>query len=298
MKSFNLPIKPRWLVTIMLSLFFCVPQIWSVDLKTSDLDFGEADVTATFNNLSTTTNSNTTSSAKTSTNLSGFTPFTNMYLGKNQNGTQSISIAAASSPMSTGNYFSMTSTANCASVSFSRTFQSKGAFSFDIAKTSNAVVGLYAIAASGEVTSHANAAVYIQFTGSKIAISAGRTSGTPNKWVDAMTSLPSTDVIEITVIYNNTNTASSYGDGVTLAAKNAHIFVNGTAIMNGSSPKGFYINGNTIGHFRVASSSATTTKIDNIKIYDALPSAAGTSVTLSKAATTNGSFTLIHQKSA
>lgn len=250
---------------------------WGTDLTTADLDFGDPAVSYTFEALSTITNSNTTSSAKTSTSLSGFTPFTNMYLGKNNNGTQSIAIIDGSGddddPM-TSKYFKMTTTANVSSVSFTRSFQTKGAFSFKIAKTSKVNIGLYNIAASGEAVSHTNAGVYLQFTGSAINISAGRTSGSPQKWYSVISSLPSADVLEITVIYNNTATGTSYGDDISLAANNAHIFINGTAIMDGSVPKGFYINGNGIGHFRLAYAAAGTSKVDDIKIYDALPDAA------------------------
>ena len=166
------------------------------------------------------------------------------------------------------------------SVSFARTFQSTGAFSFKINKSSKINIGLYAIAASGEALSHANAAVYLQFTGSAINISAGRTSGTPQKWYSVSSSLPSsTDILDITVIYNNTTNDTEYGNQVGLAAKNAHIFINGTAIMDGDDPKGFYINGNTIGHFRLAYAAAGTACVDDIKIYDALPTA-GTTYTV------------------
>ena len=187
----------------------------------------------------------------------------------------------------TSKYFELTTTSNIAGVSFSRTFTTKGAFSFKIAKGSVTNVGLHTAVANATV-SHASASVYLNFTASAIKISSG--SG----WVNALTSLPSTDILEITVVYNNTNTNTSYGDGITLNAKRAHIYVNGTAIPNGSVAKDFTIPGTSIATFRIHYNAAGTGKVDDIKIYDALPTAAPSCEDLGSI---NGSISLSKGKS-
>ena len=256
----------KMLILSMLLMIIGVGSTWGAVPKLSDLNFGDPDFTEDFEDVTAVSKSNT-GSAQTITNL-GWTncAFTHAYLGKNNNGTQTIAVKAAASPM-TSKYFELTTTSNIAGVSFSRTFTTKGAFSFKIAKGSVTNVGLHTAVANATV-SHASASVYLNFTASAIKISSG--SG----WVNALTSLPSTDILEITVVYNNTNTNTSYGDGITLNAKRAHIYVNGTAIPNGSVAKDFTIPGTSIATFRVHYNAAGTGKVDDIKIYDALPTAA------------------------
>lgn len=257
-----------WLLVPLLTL---VNPVWGAVPKLSDLAFGDPAYTEDFEDVTAVSRSNT-GSAQTITAL-GWTncAFTHAYLGKNSNGTQTIAVKAAASPM-TSKYFELTTTSNIAGVSFSRTFTTKGAFSFKIAKGSVTNVGLHTAVANATV-SHASASVYLNFTASAIKISSG--SG----WVNALTSLPSTDILEITVVYNNTTTSTTYGDGITLAGKRAHIYVNGTAIPNGSAAKDFTIPGNDLTTFRVHYNAAGTGKVDDIKIYDALPTAAASCTT-------------------
>ena len=269
--------------------------MWADAIPLTDLNFGTPNVSIDFENLSGSV-SNTTGTAATYTNtLSGFGTFTYGYVGKNSNGTQSMAVLAGDNSPMTSKYLSMTTTANGTSISFTRTFQSKGAFSFKIAKTSKATIGLYNGAASGSF-SHGSSAVWLQFDGgSNIKWSMGTNTGTPSGWQTVTSSLPSTTILDITVIYNNTTTATTYGDGIALAAKTLHVYVNGNAIMDGSVPKACSLYGNSISHFRIFNNSASTVKVDDIKIYDALPTAAvscSNTVTLSKGSESNGTLTL------
>lgn len=95
------------------------------------------------------------------------------------------------------------------------------------------------------------------------------------------------------VVYNNTTSADTYGSSIAIAAKSAHVFVNGSCIMDGVNPKSFTIPGFDLATFRVApiATSGNTAIIDDVKIYNSLPTAgsgdpiAVTGVTLKSATT-------------
>ena len=274
-----------------------VGNVWGTTPTTEDLNFGTPAVNANFNNLSTTSANNTdTKNPVTNNSLSGYGPFTVSYLGKAANGTQSIAIAAGDNSPMTSNHFSMVTTTNGSSVSFAYTNATgKGAFSFKIAKSSKATIGLYNGAASGSF-SHSNSAVWLQFDGgSNIKWSMGTNSGTPSGWQTVTSSLPSADILDITVIYNNTASAATYGSSISIGAKTAHVYVNGNAIMNGENPKALSLYGNAIANFRIFNNSASTVKVDDIVIYSSLPTAAvscSNTVSLSKGSESHGTLTL------
>ena len=268
---------------LVILLTLGVGNAWGADLTTADLNFGTAAVTETFESVNTVSTSGKSGSTTTVTNYTTYGIFTHGYIGRSTS--DKYSIKSAATPM-TSKYLEISTTTKGAGMSFSRTFATKGAFSFKIAKTSATYIGLYGAVANSTIYAKANSSVYLYFTGSKIQINNG--SG----WINAVTSLPSTTTLDITVVYNNTTAAATYGNNVSLGAKTAHIFVNGTAVMDGSSPKAFTIPGAALTAFRIMYNNSGTSKVDDIKIYDALPTSAGTSVTLSKAATSNGSFTL------
>ena len=275
-------------------------NVWGDAIKTSDLDFGTAAVSVDFNSLSTTSVNATSSTTYSNGSMSGFTPFSHYYMGANSNGAQSIAIASSSGAM-TSNHMAFTITNNGLATSFNHSFESTGAFSFKILKTSNVNIGIYASDAYATGTtyfSHAKASVFLQCTSSEIKLSAGRTSGTPQKWQSVTTDIPSTDVLEIHVIYNNSASPTTYGDDISLAANTAHVYINGNAVMDGAVPKALYINGNTLTAFRICGQTASTSaKIDDICIYDALPTKAGDAITLDKnnsdAGSTGGTGTIL-----
>lgn len=283
----------------MLVLLFTigVGNAWGTTPTTEDLNFGTPAVSANFDNVSTTSANNPdTKNPVTNNTLSGFGPFTVSYLGKAANGTQSIAIAAGDNSPMTSNHFSMVTTTNGSSVSFAYTNATgKGAFSFKIAKSSKATIGLYNGAASGSF-SHGNSAVWLQFDGgSNIKWSMGTNTGTPSGWQTVTSSLPSADILDITVIYNNTASAATYGGSISIGAKTAHVYVNGSAIMNGENPKALSLYGNAIANFRIFNNSASTIKVDDIIVYSALPTAAvscSNTVTLSEGSESHGTLSL------
>lgn len=237
---------------------------WGTDITTADFDFGTAAVSETFEACTAGTQTTGSGSGTTiKTNLSNYGIFTHCYIGKTAE--CNFSIQSAASPM-TSKYLQLVTNTNTEEVAFTRSFTSTGAFTFKIAKSSKAYVGLYQEAPNSNAITAAKTSVYLHFTGSAIQIHNG------SSWVDALTSLPSSDVLEIAVIYNNTTSNTTYGNDIPLSAKRAHIYVNGTAIMYSGNPKEFTIPGGSLTYFRVGYGSTTTTiKIDDINIYDALP---------------------------
>ena len=294
--SVSIPCRVRVLGILLVLLTIGVGEMWGAVPKTTDLDFGTPAVNANFEAVSETSTSNNTSSAVTNNSLSGFGPFSASYLGKNQNGVQSIAIVDGSAddddPMDS-KYFKMTSTNNGSSVTFAHTNATgKGAFSFKITKTSKLQIGLYNGSASGSMA-HDAAAAFLSFDGgSTIKISAGRngkSDPSPKGWQTVSSSLPSADVLDITVVYNTTESSATYGDDISLAANSAHVYVNGTAKDDGAgNASDFYIGGNTIAHFRLFDNTtgSKSSCVDDIKIYNALPNAAETCTEL---ASINGS---------
>ena len=255
----------RFAVVLTLIFTIGVGNVWGADLTTADLNFGTATVTETFESVNIVSTSGKSGSTTTVTNYTTYGIFTHGYIGKSISDIYSIKSAA--DPM-TSKYLEISTTTKGAGMSFSRTFATKGAFSFKIAKTSATFIGLYGAVANNTIYEKAKSSVYLYFTGSKIQINSG--SG----WVDAVTdmsSLPNT--FDVTVIYNNTATAATYGNNVSLGAKTAHIFVNGSAVMmdDDSSPKAFTIPGANLTAFRIMYNNTGTSKVDDIKIYDALP---------------------------
>lgn len=281
----------------MLVMFFTIGigNAWGAALKVSDLDFGTPDVSMDFNSVTGVPKSTggTSSSTKSGTSLSGYGGITHYYFGKSTS--CKVSIKAAATPM-TSQYVELGATTKGAIAGFTRTFATKGAFSFNIAKSSVTYIGLYnAHANTSDFYAKAKSSVYLYFTGSKIQINNG--SG----WVDAvadMTSLP--DVFEVVVVYNNTASSATYNGGnTTLGAKTAHIFVNGTAVMNagGTAPKDFAIPGASLTGWRICyNGGSATAKVDDIKIYDNLPAAAASctsEITITKGSNpANGTFTI------
>ena len=258
MKNYN-----KYICAFVLLLGMNV-NAWGVDITTDDFNFGSADASEDFEDCSTSAVTTGNGEATTTlTSMSDYGIFTHCYIGKTS--ACNFSIQSAASPM-TSKYLQLVTNTNTEEVAFTRSFTSTGAFTFKIAKSSKAYVGLYQEAPNNNAISGTQTSVYLHFTGSAIQIHSG------SAWVDAMTILPSTDILEIAVIYNNTTSNTTYGNDIPLSAKRAHIYVNGTAIMNSGDPKEFTIPGRSLTYFRVGyGGSATTIKIDDINIYDALP---------------------------
>lgn len=256
----NSVIKSICAVVVLLGMSV---SAWGTDITTADFNFGSAAASEDFEDCSTSAVTTGSSSTTTLTSMTDYGVFTHCYIGKTTE--CNFSIQAAATPMSS-KYLQLVTNTNTEEVAFTRSFTSTGAFTFKIAKSSKAYVGLYQEAPNSNAIVAAKTSVYLHFTSSKIQIHSG------SAWVDVLTTLPSEDVLEIAVIYNNTTSNTTYGNDIPLSAKRAHIYVNGTAIMNSSNPNEFTIPGGSLTYFRVGyGGTATTIKIDDINIYDALP---------------------------
>lgn len=151
------------------------------------------------------------------------------------------------------------------------TFGATGAFSVKVAKTDVSYFGLYA-ADNNTAFAKASGSVFIYNNAGALSINNGNKS---NYWV-SIGSYTSNDIIEICVIYNNTNSATTYGSSISLGSKKAHVYVNGNCVMDGENPKAFTIPGASIVVFRVLpkDGSGNVLTLDDVKIYNSLPTAA------------------------
>ena len=233
-------------------------SVWATDLTTADLIWPTPQLSENFNGVST-----TSATATINGSTSAYGIFNKMYNNKTSN-----TYAIASNATFGSNALSLTmgsSSPLIASVT-NKTFASQGAYSFKVLKTCKCYFGLYA-QDNNNAFANADASVYF-----RIGSSAGKIElGNGSSMVEVGTY--STDIIEVCVVYNNLTTDATYGDGISLPAKRAHVFVNGTCVMNGSSPKAFTIPGKALTAFRVApqTTSGNTAIVDDIKIYNTLP---------------------------
>ena len=248
---------------------------WASDaLTTSDFTLPTPQFSENFNSLS------TTSATATINNSSqtAYGVFNKMY-----NNNTSNSYAIASNGTFGSNVLSLSAGSSSpviASIT-GQTFGTKGAFSVKMLKTDKSMVGLYA-ADESNAYAKAKSSVYLQNTVGALSIGSG------DGWVSIGTY--STNIIEVLVIYNNTNENATYGDDISLGSKKAHVYVNGTCVMNGSNPKDFTIPGTNLTAFRVLPQATNGNKatIDDVKIYNSLPTGTPThSLTYSA---TNGSI--------
>ena len=214
-----------------------------------------------FNSLSATSGKGNTSSATTLTDQTAFGIFDKISCGKDAN-----TWAIESNANFGSNVLSLSTvgTKNVIASITGKTFGTKGAFSIKMLKTDKSMFGLYA-ANDANAYAKANSSVYIQNTTGALSINSG------DGWVSIGTY--TSDIIEILVVYNNTESGDTYGDGITLASKTAHVYVNGTCVMTGASPTAFTIPGASLTAFRVLPQAANGNKctIDDVKIYNSLP---------------------------
>ena len=155
-----------------------------------------------------------------------------------------------------------------------KTWGAKGAFRIKTTKTSTEYIGFYG-ETSGSIYAKAKSTVYLSVASGSVGIHNGGT-GKSDGFVNVGSY--STDIIDICVIYNTTNSATTYGDNISLAANKAHVYINGTCVMDGASPKAFAIAQTTLTSFRVApqASSGNKAYVDDVQIWNALPTAAET----------------------
>lgn len=249
---------------------------WGDALTTSDFTLPTPQFSENFNSLSATSGTGNTTSATTLTSQTKFGIFDKIYCGKAAN-TWSI----ASNATFDSNVLSLSQVDNpfvIASIT-GKTFGTTGAFSFKVLKTSKCYIGLYG-ADDNNTTSKSSNAVYLSNDGNG-ALTFAEYANSKTNWVSIGSY--STDIIEVFVVYNTTNSGTTYGNSITLGSKKAHIFVNGTCVMNaaGTAPQDYTIPVTTLKVFRVCpNASGKTAIIDDVNIYNSLPTAPPTTYTV------------------
>ncbi len=237
----------------------------------SDLSFSTESsvriVNENFNGLSTT---DKTAKMAADASLSGFGVFNKGYNNSTSNHYEIESSTFSSNALK----ITMGSGSPCGVAISGKTFGTKGAYRIKVTKAAKMYAGIYAEGATSAAYAKANASVYIQANEGDISISKNTKSG---NW-QSVGSYTSNTYIDICVIYNNTATSATYGNSITLAATSAHVYIDGTCVMNGENPKSFTISGLTLSTFRVypIASDGNVASVDDIQIWNALPGAAVT----------------------
>lgn len=259
---------------------------WGAAPTLSDLSFStENSVRIVNENFSGASATDQTATKGENSNLSGFGVFNKVY-----NNSTSNHYAIESSVFSS-NALKITQGSNspCGVAISGKTFGTTGAYRFRVTKTAKMYAGIYAEGATSTPHAKAKASVYIQANAGAISICKNTSSGA---WQNVGTYTSNT-YIDICVIYNNTNSGTSYGNSISLAAKSAHVYIDGTCVMNGENPKSFTISGLTLSTFRVYAmpTSGNVASIDDIQIWNALPGAAASCATApTVGAPSNSSF--------
>ena len=260
-----------------------VGNMWGATPTLSDLSFSTESsvriVNDNFNGLST---SDKTAKMAANADLSGFGAFNKGY----NNSTSNHYAIESSTFGSNGVKITMGSGSPCGIAISGKTFETKGAWRITTTKASKMYVGFYAEGATSTAYAKAKASVYIQNNAGAISISQNTKSG---NWQSVGSS--SNTKIDICVIYNNTTSKATYGDNIALAAKTAHVYIDGTCIMNGANPKAFTISELSLSSFRVypIAKSGNVAAVDDVQIWNALPEAAEKSTPLG---TINGSVSM------
>lgn len=249
--------------------------MWADGPDLNSLSWSTPIVDENFNGLSA-----TSGTAKiTSSELTAYGAFNRLY-----NNNTSNTYAIASNATFDSNVLSLTAGSGSPLIATitGETFGTKGAFSFKVLKTSKCYIGLYANGTDNTAITKTLTSVYLKNEAGAISIADYNSSGKGSTTWQSVGTYTS-DIIEICVIYNNTESSDTYGNSVALAAKTAHVYVNGSCVMNGLNPKEFTIPGFDLACFRVTPmpTSGNTAVIDDVKIYDALPIFANYTITKS-----------------
>ncbi len=244
-----------------------VGNAWADPIQLSDLVFSTSNtkriVNEDFSGCSTT---NQTATKSANSNLSGFGIFTKIMNGNTSNHYIIESSTFSSNAVKLTNGSNNMLILSTASLSFGST----GAFRFKTSSAAkNMVIGLYSTnQAATEYYAKARASVYIKNHQGAISIS--------NNASTSWQSVGSAEgIIDICVIYNNTNSGTTYGNSISLGSKKAHVYINGNCAMNGAgdAPQEFTIPGTSLDYFRLSctNSSGNSAYVDDIQIWNELP---------------------------
>ena len=274
MKNFYFYSNKHFRFAAVLCLLFTLStgEMWGDALKLSDLvfstDSSKRIVNEDFSGCSTTSGHDTKSA---NSSLSGYGVFNKIY----NNSTSNYYKIENSTFGSSNNALelSMGSTSPCGVAISGKTFGTAGAWRLKTTKTAKMQVGIYAEGATSAIYGKANASVWVKFEAGTISISKNTSSG---NWQSVGT-FTSNTYIDICVIYNQSGSSTTYGNSITLANNKAHVYIDGECIMNGASPKDFDIPGATLSTFRVygIASSGNKASVDDLQIWNELPTAAG-----------------------
>lgn len=281
----------RYAVVVLFVLTLGAGNVWGTTPTLDDLEFSTSNsvriVNEDFNSLNTVTK--TASVAVTKTDQTEYGVFNCIY---NNNTSNSYNIVNNANGFSDKSLSLLAGSGSPLIAHITgKSWGAKGAFRIKTTKTSTEYIGFYG-ETSGTIYAKAKSTVYLSVASGSVGIHNGGT-GKSDGFVNVGSY--STDIIDICVIYNTTNSATTYGDNISLAANKAHVYINGTCVMDGASPKAFAIAQTTLTSFRVApqASSGNKAYVDDVQIWNALPGAAASCTAPS--ATSNGS---INQTSA
>ena len=257
---------------------------------TSDFTWPTPQLSENFNSLSETSGTGNTNNATTLTNLTAFGIFNKIYCGKAAN-----TWAIESNNTFGSNVFKLSQVGNPGVIATitGKTYGTTGAFSFKVLKTSKCYIGLYG-GDDNNTTNKSYNAVYLANNGSGALTFAELGNDGKTVWV-SIGSFTTNDIIEVCVVYNTTNSATTYGNSIELGTKKAHVYVNGNCVMDGESPKDFTIPVTTLTVFRACpQGNSQNCTIDDVKIYNTLPTAASSDPTINVSPTSLTGFTYSH----
>ena len=253
---------------------------WGTAPTLAELSFSTPIIDENFSNCSTT---DQTSTKSENSSISGFGAFDKMYNNSTSNHYKIESTTFGSNALN----ITMGSGSPCGMAISGKTFGTAGAWRIKTTSAASMQVGIYAAGATSSVYARASASVWVQNASGVISISKNTSSG---NWQSVGTYTSNT-YIDICVIYNQSGEAATYGNSISLANNTAHVYIDGECVMDNGNPKAFVISGLTLSTFRVYAnaSSGNVACIDDIKVYNALPTQAGDDITLDKNNSDDGS---------
>ena len=252
---------------LVLILTLGVGNVWGTAPTLSDLSFSTPIVDEDFEDCSTTSS---TSTNKNVVSLTGFGAFNYVY---NNNASNTRAIVSNANGFSTKSLSLSAGSGSPLNVFIDgQTFGSIGAWRVKTTKTSYTQLGIYA-QMNGTALAHADARIYIQNNLGAVKLHNGTNFNTND--IGTYT----TDIIDICVIYNISGEAKTYGNSISLANGKAHVYINGTCVVDGSDAPISYIIPTTAltgAVFKVLPQATSGNKayIDDVQIYDELPTAA------------------------
>lgn len=267
--------KARGLMMLILATMIST-NVWGTAPTLSDLNLGTPLVSENFNSLATC--NNTPGNGSTTTTISSQTAygvFTDGYVGKSD--AIGFGIFAAEDPFVSKYLKVYGDGSKVAGLYLNNTsISATGSFDIYFSKTSVGYFGLFSVVDNSNTSNKSYNVVYFQWNGTTLSISDGNTSS--HTWQPVGT--PTSDLIRVTVVYNSGSNTTYCGTAISISSARAHVYVNGTAVMNGESPKEFTIpTSRNPYYFRVTTNSSSGLNIDDLKIYNGLPTQGSLHVT-------------------